>query len=145
MKRFVIGVVLIVLALFLGTGIWGSDQLPQHPANCFWGFVYHIERHAGNPPWEEQVPSDSAKVELWFNGELEATEYTDHVGEYCIYRDYWEPGYYVIKVACLEKQVHRVGNENIHVEDFVFRSPCRIILPTNPPQLDSENTGLPQP
>jgi hypothetical protein len=46
-------------------------------------------------------------------------------------------------VACLQKQVHRVGNENIRV-DFLFRSPCRADLPVNPPGSSDPVPGDPQ-
>jgi hypothetical protein len=148
MKKYPLFALVFLFLLLVGTAFGlteqkPTDEFPMCQSPCFWGFVYHIERHVGSPPVE--VPTEGAKVELWFGGERIRTEYTDGVGEYC-FSGSWPPGDYVIKVACRQKQAHRDGNENIRV-DFLFTSPCRVIPdpPVNPPVPSDPVPGDPQP
>jgi len=146
MKKYLFFALVFLFLLLVGTAFGlreqkPTDEFPVCQSPCFWGFVHHIIRHM-TPPWDEEVPTEGAKVVLWFGGAPIDTEYTDGVGEYC-FSGSWLPGDYVIKVACLQKQVHRVGNENIRV-DFLFRSPCRADLPVNPPVPSDPVPGDPQ-
>jgi hypothetical protein len=135
MKKYPLLALVFLLLLLVGTafGLRDAHSTGQEPAclsPCFWGFVHQIERQAGSmttPPSEVEVPSEGATVELWYSGQRIDTQQTDGVGEYC-FSGSWPPGDYVIKVACLHKQVHRGGNENIRV-DFLFRSPCPVVPP----------------
>ena len=148
MKKYPLFALVFFLLLLVGTafGEKPRDEFPMCQSPCFWGFVYHIERYM-HPPWQAEVPSAGATVELWFPDNSIATCQTDQLGGYCFYRSSWSPGDYVLKVACLEKHVYRAGNEDIRVEDFVFQSPCRVIPdpPVNPGVPLDPVPGIPQP
>jgi hypothetical protein len=116
MKRYLPIVALVAAGLLLFTGLKAEPGPPEHPDNCFGGYVYNT----GGQPVEGMTVKLVPPVgftELFL---------TTEQGEYWFCRPYggWDSGWYTIIVGCCQKQKYREGDGNIF-QDFTIPCDCQ--------------------
>jgi len=145
MKKYASIIALLTIVMLTAINTNGKDQVPAHPGNCFWGYVY-LKQNGNN------VPVQGATVELFYQlptvppaWESLATCQTSGQGEYWFSRPLggWTPGIYLIKTGCCEKEVNRLGDGDIQVN---FYEPCPCHGPSIPKEpADQQSVPIGEP